>query len=73
MATKKLKGISYNFDGRKPEVVKGSGELILREAFLRATREELDNFGIERYSVDKVRGMVDLLEMYTTVNDELES
>lgn len=72
MAKKKLEGISHNFDGRKPEDVRVHGELVLREAFLRSTREELDNFGIEKYSVDKIRGMVDLLEMYTQVNDELE-
>lgn len=70
---KKLKGISYNYDGRTPDQVGSNGELALRESFLRASRELLDNFGIDKYSVERLQGMVGLLETFAQVTEELES
>jgi len=71
--SKKLTGISYNFHNRTPEQIGSNGELVLRESFLRASRELLDNFGIDKYSVERLQGMVGLLETFTQVTDELQS
>lgn len=71
--SKKLQGISYNFDNRTREQIGSNGELVLRESFLRASRELLDNFGIDKFSVERLQGMVGLLETFTQVTEELES
>lgn len=69
---KKLKGISHYFDGKKPEEVRGS-ELVLREAFLRSSRDVLDNFGVDKYSVERIWGMVELLEQYALAQEEIDN
>jgi len=51
------------------EKAKVQPELAIREAYLRATVETLDCFGVDKYSVERLRGMNDLLEQF--VNLEL--
>lgn len=66
----KLSGISQYFDTR--ERVQNNPEVKVREAFLRATRNTLDNFGVDRYSVERIWGMLEVLEQYAEINNELE-
>lgn len=47
-----------------------SGELKFREAYLRATREVLDNWGFESFAIEQLRGMLELAEKFQQVNDE---
>lgn len=47
-----------------------SPELIMRESFLRAVRETLDNFGIDRYSIERIEGMREMLEKYVEIEEE---
>lgn len=69
--TKKLKGISSFYDNQTPENIKRSPELLVREAYLRATRENFDGAGIESYTLERQRGMLDLLEQFNFVREEL--
>lgn len=68
---KKLSGISQYFDTK--ERVKTNPEVKVREAFLRATRNVLDNFGIDKYSIERIWGMVEVLEEYKNIEEELEN
>lgn len=68
MAKPKLKGISHYYGNNV-----GVGEIVVREAFFRASRETLDNFGVDTYSVEKVRGMIDMLEQYALIIKEQEN
>lgn len=63
MAKKKTNNIS-SYDPM------ASAESLVREAFLRASRNTLENFGIETYSIEQVRGMVDLLEQVNLIKEE---
>ena len=47
-----------------------SPELVLREAYLRSARETLDNFGIDRYSVERLQGINSMLEAYLEIEEE---
>lgn len=70
---RRTKGLSSYFDGKTKDQILGmSKEVILREAFLRTARDQFDNFGIEKHSVEQVRGMVDLLEQYTLIQGEID-
>lgn len=66
----KLSGISCYYDNK--ERVKINPEVKVREAFLRSTRNVLDNFGVDKYSVERIWGMVELLEQYSQILEELE-
>lgn len=72
--TKKLKGISGFYDGVTLEKFNeeyNSTSVIITEAFLRACRETLDSGGIDQYQMDRIKGMLDLLEQYTKIKEEL--
>jgi len=66
--SKKIKGISHYYNTNNL----GIGETATREAFLRASRDTLDNFGISEYSVERVQGMVSMLEQYALIIKEQE-
>lgn len=51
------------------ENAKTNPELAIREAYLRASVEVLDNWGLDKYSLEQLRGMQVLLEQF--VNLEL--
>ena len=70
---KKLKGISGYYNDSNVESVKGHTELIVREAFLRTTKEMFDDFGIENYTIERMRGMVDFLEQFNFVQNEINN
>lgn len=46
-----------------------SPELVMREAFLQTVKETFDNFGIEDYSLDQVRGATLMLEKFLQLRD----
>lgn len=62
---KKTKWIGY--EGKDS---KNSPELMMREAFLRTVRESLDNFGIESFSIESIRGATVMLEKFLEINKE---
>jgi hypothetical protein len=66
--SKTIKGISNYYNSNNL----GVGETAVREAFLRASRDTLDNFGISEYSVERVQGMVEMLEHYALIIKEQE-
>jgi hypothetical protein len=68
----KLKGVSSFFDGRTKAEVGNHSEVIVREAFLRSVRDVTDSFGLDRYSLERVQGMVSMLEEFINVREELE-
>lgn len=49
---------------------KPTGELLVREAYLRAVKELFDGSGIDKYTVEQVRGMQQFLEKYVEVCEE---
>jgi Mg2+/Co2+ transporter CorC len=69
---KKLSGVSGFYNNILKETVKGQPEVIFREAFLRAVRDTTDNFGIDRYSLERVQGMVEVMEQFVLVREELD-
>lgn len=60
--------IGYQND---PKNLKNSPESMLRECFLRATRESLNNWGIDNISIERIQGMVNLLEEFDYLNKNL--
>lgn len=62
---KRLKGLSSYY----MENI-GMGELAFREAYLRATKETLDNFGLDKYTVERLQGMISLLEQWALIEEE---
>lgn len=47
-------------------------ELLVREAFLRASREALNCWAVDDLSIKEIRGMLGLLEQFDTLRKELE-
>lgn len=62
---KKEKYISSYYDNESK-----TPELMTREAFLRAAKELLDSFGIDKYSAERLQGMVALVEKFDQLNPE---
>ena len=69
--TKKPKFIGNYYGSANPNITQ-SPECMLRESFLRATRNCLDNFGIERSAIDEIRGGMNVLEEFISIKEELQ-
>jgi len=69
--SKTLKGESSFYNGKKKEQVT-SAELVVREAFFRATKETFDGSGIDNWSLERLRGVLDFMEQFVIVSKELD-
>ncbi len=67
-----MTGISHYFDSRTKEQIGNSKDIIIREAFLRTSRDALDNYGVESFAVELIRGALDMLEKIVDVQGELD-
>lgn len=47
-------------------------EPVMRECFLAATKETMDNLGITKYTIEQTRGMLIMLEKYKELGDEIK-
>lgn len=47
-----------------------SPEMMIRESFLQMSKEVLDNFGVETYSIEQIRGGLCMLEKFNEINNQ---
>ena len=60
--------VSSHFDH---EIAEKHPELLIREAYLRTVKEILDGMGLERYTLDQIRGATEMLEKFLEINEEM--